>query len=346
MKKHKLACLLSLAMLSTAPFTAFAADEIDTDVSIEETSTLSEGESRVVAKIASDFEEFAGEDSEVLVEQLRTGEDLSYEVEVEQVVTDENGDPVLVEALDENGDPITVDVTDENGDPVMVEVTDENGNPVTVPVTDANGDPVMVQAMDENGEPMVDTNGDPIMVEQTEVLMEQATESLMVEQTEIVMETVLIENSNGQMGFGEVSLTLGLAESLLGDGASYADITNLLYGVDGGTGILDMRAEGMGWGEIFQSYDLSVGEVMKGIKSPQFVDMANIERGSSRKPEKVTQARFDKAGKPEKPVKAERVERPDRPEKASRPERPEKVERVERPERPEKPAKPDRPGKG
>lgn len=345
MKKRNLAYLLYLTMIG-APVVAAQAEDIDPAVPVEESATLSTGEQKVIQNIAGDFEEFAGDDSEKLVEQLRNGEDLSYEVEVEQLVVDENGNPVLVEAIDENGEIIMVPVTDDNGEPVLVEAVDENGNPIEVPVTDENGDPVMVQALDDNGEPLFDESGEPVMEQQTEVQMVQATEALLVQQYETVMETIIVENTNGQMGFGEVSLTLGLAESLLGPGASYADITDVLYG---DAGILAMRAEGMGWGQIYQSFDMKVGDVMKGVKSNRVADLDNLNRGQAKRLEKLEMASLEKGGKPEKVERVEKAAHPDKPErieKASRPERPEKVERVARPERPEKPAKPDRPGKG
>lgn len=345
MKKTHLAYLLSLAMMGT-PAIALQAEELDPVAPVEDTATLSTGEQKVVQNIASDFEDFAGADSEKLVEQLRNGEDLSYEVEVEQVVVDENGNPVLVEAIDENGDIIMVPVTDESGDPVLVEALDENGEPITVPVTDENGEPVMVQVLDENGEPLLDENGAPVMEQQTEVQMVQATEPLLVEQYETVMETIIVENTNGQMGFGEVGLTLGLAESLLGPGASYSDITDVLYG---DAGILAMRAEGMGWGEIYQSFDMKVGDVMKGVKSNRVAGVESLNRGQSKRLEKLEVASLEKAARPEKVERVEKVSRPDkpeRPEKAARPEKPERMERVAKPERPEKPTKPDKPGRG
>lgn len=359
MKKTHLAYLLSIAMIS-APLAAVQAEETDTDITSEDVATLSTGEQKVVEDIATDFEDFAGDDSTILVEQLRNGEDLSYEVETEQVVLDENGDPVLIEATDENGDIIMEPVVNENGDPVLVEATDENGDPIEVGVTDENGDPVLVQSTDENGELLFDDSGEPIMEQQTEIEMVQATEPKLVEQTEIVMETIIVENTNGEMGFGEVSLTLGLAESLLGDGASYSDIADALYG---DAGILAMRTDGMGWGEIYQSFDMNVGEVMSGVKSQRFANVETLNRGQAKRLEKVDVANLKHGGKPDKidrPVRAEKVarpdrpqrpekaarpERPERPEKVARPERPERPERVARPERPEKPNKPERPGR-
>lgn len=348
MKKKNLAYLMTLAMMG-APLAIAQAEDVDTDVVVEDTATLSVGEEKVVGKIADDFSEFAGDDSETLVEQLRNGDDLSYEVETEQVVVDENGDPVLVEATDENGNIIMEPVVDENGEPVMVEATDENGDVIMEVVYDENGDPVMVPVTDANGDPVLDDNGDPLMEEQTEAQMVQATEPQMVEQMETVMETIIVENTNGQMGFGEVSLTLGLAESLLGDGASYSEIADALYG---DAGILAMRAEGMGWGEIYQSFDMKVGDVMKAVKSHRVTDLDAVNRGQAKKIERIEMAGLEKGGKPEKlekpakPEKVQRIERPERPEKVSRPDRPERPERVARPERPEKPAKPERPGRG
>lgn len=347
MKQTTLAYILILSIFGGMPITVLSADD-DNQYIVGRGNSLPAGEERIVNKIASDFNDFAGTDSQRLVEELRYGNDLQYQIDKEQVVTNDSGEPVMVEAHDENGKPI----------------------------------------INERGTP------------------------LMQQKTETVTEMVVAENK-ATMGFGEVTLTLGLAQSLLGNDASYAEIVDTLHGAGSDPGILAKRDAGMGWGEIYQSYGQNLGEVMKGVKSPQFIDMAKIERRSraraavsidtqatdsvhrdagtnsagmpaqrqtrqvdlpeqlkkpdAQRPEQSEKPDMNAAGQPEKIDKAV-IERPEdtakpelsRPETAENPvvtapqklERPETIERVdlpepvEKPARPEKPEKPERPGQG
>ncbi len=59
-------------------------------------------------------------------------------------VTDENGNPVMVQVVDKNGEPVS---KKQSKEPVMVQER------VCVPVFDENGNPVMVQALDKKGNP-------------------------------------------------------------------------------------------------------------------------------------------------------------------------------------------------
>lgn len=240
-KYYKQAVVLSAALALLVPG-SFAEDS---------SRELSEGEEKVADKIEAQFIDFAGEDTETLVESLRTGEELSYVIEVEQPVFDDEGNPVLVE------------------------VVNEDGSVSEVPLT------------------------------------------------ELVEETVVVENAAGPLGFGGVVLAMGLAEATLPDGSSYEDIVKALFDEETGEGILDMRADGMGWGKIYQSYDLKVGEIMSAKNSAR--------------PDKVTPAA--RAAKPEKAARPDKIAKVDRPEK---PEKPEKPAKPEKPEKPEKPAKPEK----
>jgi hypothetical protein len=181
---------------------------------------------------------------------------------------------------------------------------------VTTPVVDADGNPVL------------DANGNP-----------QTTTST-VERT--------IVNPNGPMGYGEVNISLSLAQALLDSGA-YTDLQSALTGVettvtnaDGTTttttsgGVLAMRASGMGWGEIAHQLDLNLGTLMSAANSNANAN-ANAKAGTAR-------PGTDRGAKPD-----ERTARTERPERAQRPERPERAERPERPERAERPDRPDRP---
>ena len=80
----------------------------------------------------------------------------------------------------------------------------------------------------------------------------------------------------GKMGFGNVKISLALAqESLRQQGIMQPTSEQLHTSLVGGqmvpgdpttntTGILQMRAEGMGWGQIAQRYDAKLGQLMSG----------------------------------------------------------------------------------
>jgi len=80
----------------------------------------------------------------------------------------------------------------------------------------------------------------------------------------------------GKMGFGNVKISLALAqESLRQQGITQPTSEQLHTSLMGGqivpgdnttttNGILQMRAEGMGWGQIAQKYDVKLGQLMSG----------------------------------------------------------------------------------
>ena len=93
-------------------------------------------------------------------------------------------------------------------------------------------------------------------------------------QTTTSTSTTTIEPPTGTMGYGNVRITLRLAQAQL----NQMGITEptpeqlsavLLGGGINGTqvdGILAMRADGMGWGQIAQKYGMTVGQIMgKGV---------------------------------------------------------------------------------
>jgi hypothetical protein len=143
--------------------------------------------------------------------------------------------------------------------------------------------------------------------------------------TTLVDRTVV--NPNGPMGYGEVNITLAMAQALV-DGGAFADLQSALTGAsttvtnpDGTTtttvegGVLAMRADGMGWGQIAKELGYNLGSLVS----------ASNNGGKA-----------ERTAAAAKPVKAERVA------KAERPVRPDKLERPARPERPERPQKPER----
>ena len=118
--------------------------------------------------------------------------------------------------------------------------------------------------------------------------------------------------STGKMGYGNVDHALALAEaSLKQNGITNPTPTQLEAALMGGKittasgktvelqGVLNMRASGMGWGQIANSMGFKLGELKRADKA-------------------------DRVAKTERPAKVERPEKPARPEKPERPDRPHK----------------------
>jgi len=184
------------------------------------------------------------------------------------------------------------------------------------------------------------------------------------------METVTVEsvvaNANGPMGWGEVDHSLGLAQALV-DGGKAASFDEALLGAattttvtnpDGTTttttsrsgGVLQMRADGMGWGQIAKELGFkSLGEVKSGrafadSAEDGTVAVADDASAKGRDATKVAHEDHGKGAKPERVAKADRVTgKPDKVERLARVERPAKIDRPDRPERPSKPERVGRP---
>ena len=129
---------------------------------------------------------------------------------------------------------------------------------------------------------------------------------------EFTLDGTTFKTSTGKLGDGEVNIVLSLAEAKLRQQGitqpTSAQLNTVLVGDAAHPGILALRADGQGWGQIAQSMGIKLGDVMR-----------------------AEQAR------------RERHERP-QVAKHERPERGERAERAERPERPERPEKPERHG--
>lgn len=69
---------------------------------------------------------------------------------------------------------------------------------------------------------------------------------------------LLVANPTQGMGYGEINITLAMAEALVDSGA-YPDLATALGDPDG---VLQLRADGMGWGEIAQQFDLNLGQLV------------------------------------------------------------------------------------
>ncbi len=131
--------------------------------------------------------------------------------------------------------------------------------------------------------------------------------------------TTTIDPPTGKMGWGNVNIALALAQaSLKQQGITNPTPDQLKAALNGGTitnsagqtvqmsGVLQMRADGKGWGEIAHSLGFKLGEVVRSDKA----DNAGTQRGAS-KPERV-------AERPDKPERPEKPERPIKPERAGR----------------------------
>jgi hypothetical protein len=145
--------------------------------------------------------------------------------------------------------------------------------------------------------------------------------------------TTTIDPQTGKMGYGNVNIALSLADaSLKQAGIANPTPDQLAAALNGGSvtnsdgktvamsGVLRMRAEGKGWGQIAQSMGFKLGEVVRSEKAAR-----NIDEHRPAKGERVAHGERD-----ERPVKAERAERPERAERAERAERPERPERASR----------------
>lgn len=109
----------------------------------------------------------------------------------------------------------------------------------------------------------------------------------------------------GKLGYGNVNIALSLAEKSLADQGitkpTAAQLETALIGTDAKPGILALRADGQGWGQIANSMGFKLGEVMRSPKAGERV-----------------------AARPERPAKPEKAERPEKPERPVKPERPER----------------------
>ena len=114
--------------------------------------------------------------------------------------------------------------------------------------------------------------------------------------------------TTGKMGYGNVDHALALAEaSLRQQGITNPTPAQLEAALMGGTitlasgktvelkGVLQMRASGMGWGQIANSMGFKLGDIKRADKAA------------------------DRVAKAERPAKAEKPQRPEKPERPEKP---------------------------
>lgn len=124
------------------------------------------------------------------------------------------------------------------------------------------------------------------------------------------------------LGFGEVSITLGLAQELMKKDPGLTQQRAI-------DKILAQRASGMGWGQIAHSMDLKLGKIVSDVKRAD----KGVERlARVEKHDKIDKAEreVEKAERHERMEKAEKLEKAEKPEKVEKFQRVERVERVER----------------
>jgi len=165
--------------------------------------------------------------------------------------------------------------------------------------------------------------------------------------TSTVQQTVV--NPAGPMGWGEVNISLALAQALVASGKA-PDLQSALTGVtttvtnpDGTTtttssgGILALRASGMGWGKIAKQQGTTLGALVSASHNDKTragaPHSAKGDKGD--KSDKVDDAKAGHADKPERVAKAEHADKPERPAKPDRADRPQKPDRPEHPQKPE-----------
>jgi len=134
------------------------------------------------------------------------------------------------------------------------------------------------------------------------------------------------------MGFGNINIALSLAKAeLASQGITQPTPSQIQTALLGGPlttpsgttnlpGVLTLRSEGNGWGEIAHALGTKLGDVVRSDKAQRPDKDAGLAQSS-------------------KPERAERVEHPERLDRPARPERPERPERAERPERPDRHAR-------
>lgn len=146
----------------------------------------------------------------------------------------------------------------------------------------------------------------------------------------ITTTSIEFQPATGTMGFGEIDNALALAEAdLTAAGIADPTLDELATALNGGSlvdtqgnavdfsGVLQLRSEGMGWGQIANTLGFRMGDV-KGNSARADLDAQAAIRAADR----VSLARVDRPQRPERldrPSKPERPERPERPDRGGRP---------------------------
>ncbi|HET9836145.1 MAG TPA: hypothetical protein VFP88_07385 [Rhodanobacteraceae bacterium] len=148
---------------------------------------------------------------------------------------------------------------------------------------------------------------------------------------------VTFQPATGKLGWGNVNIALALAQDELNQmGITDPTADQIEAVLNGGTltstdgttsqslqGVLALRAEGEGWGQIANTLGFKLGDVVSASNNNGH-SQAGAEHGS--KPE-VASSHPDKADHPVRPEHPDHPQRPDRPDRPQRPDRPDHVGR-------------------
>ena len=116
------------------------------------------------------------------------------------------------------------------------------------------------------------------------------------EGTDFKIGSTSFDPPTGKLGYGNVNIALALAQKSLLENPSPEQLQAALIGTAAKPGILALRADGQGWGQIAQSMGFKLGEVMRSPKASERVA-----------------ARPERAMRPDKPERPAKPDRPDRP---------------------------------
>jgi len=139
--------------------------------------------------------------------------------------------------------------------------------------------------------------------------------------------------STGSLGYGNVNIALALAQAELKTaGITQPTAAQIEAALNGGTvtgatgpvqltGVLALRSDGQGWGNIAKTLGFKLGDIESAAKAhgplPSSADIAHGDKTDH----------ADKVAKVDHPDKADRPDKPDHPDKPEKPERPDKPER-------------------
>lgn len=220
-----------------------------------DTLTGSPGEAKVIDKLSAEFSSFLGDDANAVVTGLR------------------NGTPINLTTTDPDSTP--TDTGSTTTDPSIV-TTDSNST--TTDTGDTTTDPSIVTT-DTGG-----TTTDPSIITTDPNLSPTGT-TLTLTGTDTTeggtSETITINPPTGKMGFGNVRISLALAQQLLDqvgiDQPTPEQLQAALLGgnITTGTetnpaqlqGILTLRSQGKGWGQIAYELGYRLGHVISGRQS-------------------------------------------------------------------------------
>lgn len=128
--------------------------------------------------------------------------------------------------------------------------------------------------------------------------------------------TITFVPATGKMGFGNVNIALALADSQLSkiSNPTTMDLRDALMNSE--NGILMLRTQGMGWGEIAHAFDLKLGDVMRASATKDSPGATRREeRAAAQSLVNESRANGGRAERPERAVRFERPEKPQRPER-------------------------------